>query len=103
VNGLLVSPESIAGMASALLRLAIDDDLRRALGEGAFRTSREYDAYAIAERWVGIFSAARTRRTIAGRLTPRVTALVDAKPVPTAAREGGPGDRAAADVARAGD
>ena len=87
VNGLLVSPESIAGMASALLRLATDDDLRHALGEGAFRTSRQYDAYAIAERWVGIFSAARTRRTIAGRLTPRVTALVDAKPVPTAAAE----------------
>ena len=57
VNGLLVSPESIAGMAAALLRLATDDDLRRSLGEGAYRTSRQYDAYAIAERWVGIFSA----------------------------------------------
>ena len=87
VNGLLVSPESIAGMASALLRLATDVDLRRALGEGAYRTSRQYDAYAIAERWVGIFSAARTRRTVAGRLTPRVTALADAKPVPTAAAD----------------
>src|SRR4029077_2427741 len=43
VNGLLVSPESIAGMAAALLRLATDDDLRRALGEGAYRTSRQYD------------------------------------------------------------
>ena len=29
VNGLLVSPESVAGMAAALLRLATDDDLRR--------------------------------------------------------------------------
>ncbi len=87
VNGLLVSPESIAGMSSALLRLATDIDLRRALGEGAYRTARQYDAYAIAERWVGIFSAARTRRTVAGRLTPRVTALVDAKPVPTAASD----------------
>jgi len=85
VNGLLVSPESIAGMASALLRLATDVDLRRTLGEGAYRTSRQYDAYAIAERWVGIFSAARTRRTHAGRLTPRVTALADARPVASAA------------------
>ena len=75
VNGLLVSPESIAGMAAALLRLATDADLRRALGEGAYRTSRQYDAYAIAERWVGIFSAARSRRTTSGRLAPRVTAL----------------------------
>ncbi len=53
VNGLLVSPDSIAGMAAALLRLATDVDLRRHLGEGAYRTSRQYDAYAIAERWVG--------------------------------------------------
>ncbi len=81
VNGLLVSPESIAGMAAALLRLATDADLRRALGEGAYRTSRQYDAYAIAERWVGIFSAARSRRTTSGRLAPRVTALAGAKPV----------------------
>ena len=72
VNGLLVSPESIAGMAAALLRLATDADLRHALGEGAYRTSRQYDAYAIAERWVGIFSAARSRRAMAGRLAPRV-------------------------------
>ena len=87
VNGLLVSPESLAGMARALLRLATDDDLRHTLGEGAYRSSRQYDAFAIAERWVGIFSAARTRRTSAGRLAPRVNALVEAKPVPTAADE----------------
>ncbi|MBF4764144.1 stealth conserved region 3 domain-containing protein [Nocardioides islandensis] len=85
VNGLLVSPESIAGMAAALLRLAADTDLRRTLGEGAYRTSRQYDAYAIAERWVGVFSAARARRTVAGRLAPRVTALASAKPVATSA------------------
>jgi hypothetical protein len=85
VNGLLVSPDSIAGMAAALLRLATDDDLRRHLGEGAYRTSRQYDAYAIAERWVGIFGEARTARTTAGRLTPRVTALADAKPAVSAA------------------
>ena len=85
VNGLLVSPESIAGMAAALLRLATDADLRRHLGEGAYRTSRQYDAYAIAERWVGIFGEARTARTTAGRLTPRVTALAEAKPAVTSA------------------
>ena len=73
------------------------------LGEGAFRTSRQYDAYAIAERWVGIFSAARTRRTVAGRLTPRVTALVDAKPVPKAAGRGGRGHRRDAGAGARGD
>jgi glycosyltransferase involved in cell wall biosynthesis len=85
VNGLLVSPESIAGMSAALLRLATDIDLRRALGEGGYRTSRQYDAYAIAERWVGIFSAARARRTLPGRLAPRVVALASTKKVATAA------------------
>ncbi len=85
VNGLLVSPESIAGMAAALLRLATDVDLRRHLGEGAYRTSRQYDAFAIAERWVAIFGEARTARTTSGRLTPRVTALAEAKPAATAA------------------
>ena len=35
VNGLLVAPESIAGMSAALLRLGTDDDLRHRLGAGA--------------------------------------------------------------------
>ncbi|MBF4768297.1 stealth conserved region 3 domain-containing protein [Nocardioides agariphilus] len=80
VNGLLVSPDSIAGMAAALLRLATDVDLRHALGEGAYRTSRQYDAFAIAERWVGVFSSARTRRTSSGRLVSRALAAGAAKP-----------------------
>jgi len=80
VNGLLVSPDSIAGMAAALLRLATDDDLRRQLGEGAYRSVSQYDAYAIAERWIGIFGAARARRTVSGRLAPRVIALAEARP-----------------------
>ena len=86
VNGLLVSPESMAGMARALLRLATDDDLRRTLGEGAFRTSRQYDAFAIAERWVGIFTAAaRGARRRPAR--PAGHGPGRGQPVPTAAAE----------------
>ncbi|GAB3200467.1 hypothetical protein GCM10027062_20130 [Nocardioides hungaricus] len=62
VNGLLVAPGSVAGMASALLRLATDDDLRRRLGEGALASSKQYDAGDLAARWVRIFEEARARR-----------------------------------------
>ena len=77
VNGLLVAPESIAGMSAALLRLGTDDDLRHRLGEGALATAAEWDADAIAARWVSIFEAAIERR--AGR--PRHAAL-SARPAP---------------------
>ncbi len=71
VNGLLVAPESIAGMSAALLRLGTDDDLRHQLGAGALDTAAEWDADLIAGRWVAIFEAAIARRS--GR--PRYAAL----------------------------
>ncbi len=71
VNGLLVGPQSVAGMSAALLRLTTDAELRARLGQGALRTSRQYDAGALAERWIGIFSEARARRGTLGRLTVR--------------------------------
>ena len=74
VNGLLVGPQSVTGMAAALLRLTTDDDLRRRLGRGALHTSRQYDARALAERWVGIFADARARRGHQGRLEARAAA-----------------------------
>ena len=88
VNGLLVAPESIAGMASALLRLATDDELRRALGEGALP-----DLAAVrrvrARRAVGRHLRRRPRAPHDRRpAEPRASrALVAPKPVPTAAAE----------------
>ncbi|MFA6299837.1 MAG: stealth conserved region 3 domain-containing protein, partial [Nocardioides sp.] len=70
-NGLLVGPESISGMAAALLRLATDDDLRLRLGEGALRSSRQYAADSVAERWHRVFADARARRAGRGRLASR--------------------------------
>ena len=74
VNGLLVGPESVSGLAAALLRLATDADLRLRLGEGALRTSRQYAARSLAERWVGVFADARAQRAGRGRLTARAAA-----------------------------
>jgi glycosyltransferase involved in cell wall biosynthesis len=75
-NGLLVTPESVAGLSAALLRLASDDDLRRRLGEGALASSAEYDADVIAARWSAVFTEALARR--AGR--PRFAALSTVPP-----------------------
>ncbi|MEJ7832159.1 MAG: stealth conserved region 3 domain-containing protein [Nocardioides sp.] len=86
VNGLLVSPESTSGLAAALLRLCTDDDLRRRLGEGALRSSRQYDAHALAERWVGIFADARARRAGRGRLAARAQRKVVSRLVAGAPR-----------------
>ena len=70
-TGLLVGPESISGLAAALLRLATDDDLRLRLGEGALRSSRQYAATSVAERWHRVFADARARRAGRGRLASR--------------------------------
>ncbi|WP_205471518.1 stealth conserved region 3 domain-containing protein [Nocardioides sp. SYSU D00038] len=61
-NGLLVQPESISGMAAALHRVATDHELRHRLGVGALRTAHQWDAQALAERWLRIFTDARARR-----------------------------------------
>lgn len=74
VNGLLVAPESAAGLATALLRLATDEDLRRRLGAGALHSSRQYDARSLAERWVAVFGDARARRGGLGRVAARLAA-----------------------------
>jgi glycosyltransferase involved in cell wall biosynthesis len=71
VNGLLVAPESIAGMSAALLRLGSDDDLRHRLGAGALDTAAGWDADKIAGQWLEIFERAVARR--GGR--PRLAAL----------------------------
>jgi len=86
VNGLLVGPQSVAGMSTALLRLTTDAELRQRLGQGALRTARQYDAGALAERWIGIFSEARARRAHRGRLTTAVTAPAKGGLEPRSAR-----------------
>jgi glycosyltransferase involved in cell wall biosynthesis len=71
VNGLLVAPQATSGLASALLRLMTDADLRDRLGHGALATARGWDADAIADRWVRVFADALARRAGRGRLAAR--------------------------------
>jgi glycosyltransferase involved in cell wall biosynthesis len=81
VNGLLVAPESVAGMSAALLRLGTDDDLRHRLGAGALDTAAAWDADKVAGQWIEIFERAISRR--GGR--PRLAALATApEPAPPA-------------------
>jgi glycosyltransferase involved in cell wall biosynthesis len=79
VDGLLVAPESIAGMAAALLRLGSDDELRHRLGTGALASSEQYAADAIAQRWLEVFERALAARGGRSRLAAR------AAPAPTPA------------------
>ncbi len=68
VNGLLVSPQSVSGLAAALRRVATDHDLRHRLGAGALATSRSWEAGALARRWLRIFDDALAQRAGRGRL-----------------------------------
>lgn len=74
VNGLLVAPQSVNGLASAIRRTAEDDGLRRRLGQGALETARAWDPARIADRWEAIFTDAITARAGRGRLTARAEA-----------------------------
>jgi len=74
VNGLLVGPQSVPGLAAALRRVATDHDLRRRLGAGALQTARGWEAGALAEQWLRIFDDAVVRRAGRGRLAARADA-----------------------------
>jgi glycosyltransferase involved in cell wall biosynthesis len=74
VDGLLVAPQSVGGLAGALLRVASDDALRHRLAAGALRTARAWEAGGIADRWVQVFRDAVDRRAGRGRLAARLAA-----------------------------
>ncbi|MEU6961954.1 glycosyltransferase family 4 protein [Streptomyces chrestomyceticus] len=50
VDGYLVPPGQVDGMAQALLKLVGDDQLRRSMGEAALKNSARFDPALIAER-----------------------------------------------------
>jgi glycosyltransferase involved in cell wall biosynthesis len=55
VDGLLVPPEDVDGLAAALLELIGDDAERAAKGRAALRTASQYDAAHIAARWTRFY------------------------------------------------
>jgi len=72
VDGLLVAPQSVAGLAAGLLRVADDPDLRAHLGAAAARTALGWDARVLVERWTRVLHDARAARAGGGRLAARV-------------------------------
>ncbi len=89
VTGLLVAPQSTTGFATALRRLAIDNDLRRRLGAGALHAARRWDAGRLAERWTAVFGDAQATRGGRGRLAARAHAA-PAAPATASALPGEP-------------
>ena len=61
-NGLLVSPTDIHGMASALVRLYKDEELRRRLVENGSRTVQQYSISGIVEEHVSLYKRIVTER-----------------------------------------
>ncbi|CAN1534512.1 RfaG Glycosyltransferase [Sphingomonadaceae bacterium] len=54
VNGLLVEPADVAGLAKAMMAMAKNPSLREALGEKGFERSNDFTSEAIAESWLAI-------------------------------------------------
>ena len=70
VNGLLVAPESIAGMSAALLRIGTDDALRQRLGAGALDDRGRVGRRPRSRRGGSRSSRPPSRAAPAGRATP---------------------------------
>lgn len=80
VNGLLVTPDSLAAMAAALHRLVTDEPLRHRLGAAARAAGERYDVARIAACWVEVFE-----RAVAAHGSPRPP--VTTPPEPAAATD----------------
>jgi len=80
VDGLLVAPGSVDGLAAGLLRLTTDEAQRSRLGAAALETSRQWDPSTMATRWSEVYAAAveRRGRRGAGRTTSLHVAAAEA-------------------------
>ena len=52
VDGLLVRPRDVRGLAAGMLRLIDDEDERRRLGAAAVQTAARYDLGSVSSRWL---------------------------------------------------
>jgi glycosyltransferase involved in cell wall biosynthesis len=57
VDGLLVAPQDVAALGSALRRLTTDAGLRRRLGEAAVRGACRFEATTVINAWLGLIEA----------------------------------------------
>jgi glycosyltransferase involved in cell wall biosynthesis len=61
VNGCLVSPEDVAGLAASMRRMAFDADLRSGLGAEATKVNERFSPEAIYSRWLHLIDAVASR------------------------------------------
>jgi glycosyltransferase involved in cell wall biosynthesis len=54
VDGLLVRPRSVRGLAGGIVRLIEDEEERRRMGAAALETARRYDLPSITTRWLAL-------------------------------------------------
>jgi glycosyltransferase involved in cell wall biosynthesis len=52
VDGLLVRPRDVRGLAAGILRLIEDEDERRRLGAAALQSAARYDLTSVSSRWL---------------------------------------------------
>lgn len=70
VDGLLVPPEDVDGLAAALNRLVEDPDLRVRLGAAAAETAREYSADAVMPLWEDLFNELLAKEPVTDSFRP---------------------------------
>jgi glycosyltransferase involved in cell wall biosynthesis len=56
VDGLLVPPQDVDALASAVSRLIADRELRQRMGQAAVRTARDYSPDAVTPMWEKLFA-----------------------------------------------
>ncbi len=71
VDGLLTTPDTVAGLASALVALGEDDTTRRRLGAAAAASSTQWRPAAVAARWEELLQRVVDRRGGRSRLDLR--------------------------------
>jgi glycosyltransferase involved in cell wall biosynthesis len=64
VNGLLVPPGDVDGLAAAILELARDEPKRRRFGAAAAERAQEYTLAPIGARWEELFAELTARRVV---------------------------------------
>lgn len=92
VDGLLTTPDTVAGLASALVELGEDDATRHRLGAAAAATSAQWRPDAVAARWEELLQRVVDRRAGRSRLEVREQASPAADEQPTPPASSGSGD-----------
>jgi glycosyltransferase involved in cell wall biosynthesis len=76
VNGVLVPPGDVSGLAAAIIEMIEDEELRRRLGQGSLATAGDYSLEVIGARWDELLSDLRSRQLRSGGRSQHELALL---------------------------